>query len=164
MKKDVKSKKIENSGLVKQTFDFWFNNKETHIRSPFPEYIRSELKRIATQSFHNWINGLSDKAEKEVNDDIISEKFEEIIFEEGLKLVFTEDEKISINYPFLPKINDEINSDDKVERSVIIDRSTIKEGDHTFLVVKLENLEKKRFGKRNLNYLNRFLKCQLNNG
>lgn len=143
MKKEIIAKKVEQSQLVEQTFDFWFNNKDSHIRSPFPEYIRPDLKRIATQSFHNWINGLSSGSEKELNDEIIGEKFEEIIFEEGLKLVLTEDEKISINYPFLPKINDEINSDDKLGKSVIIDRSVGKEGDHIFLIVSLEKVANK---------------------
>ena len=48
MKKEIIAKKVEKSQLVEQTFDFWFNNKDSHIRSPFPEYIRPDLKRIAT--------------------------------------------------------------------------------------------------------------------
>lgn len=138
MKRELKPKKVESSELVEQAFEFWFNNKDQHIRSPFPEYIRPDLKRIATESFHKWINNLSDGAEKEVNDDVIAEKFEEIIFEEGLKLVLTEDEKISINYPFLPRVDDLINLNNDLEKSKVIDRSVVKEDDRVFLTVTLE--------------------------
>ena len=138
MKRELKPKKVESSELVEQTFEFWFNNKDQHIRSPFPEYIRPDLRRVATKSFHKWINNLSDGAEKEVNDDVIAEKFEEIIFEEGLKLVLTEDEKISINYPFLPRVDDLINLNNDLEKSKVIDRSIVKEEDRVFLAVTLE--------------------------
>ena len=138
MKKELKAKKVESSELVEQTFNFWFNNKDSHIRSPFPEYIRPDLKRNATLNFNTWINALSSGADKELNDEIIGEKFEEIIFEEGLRLVLTEDEKISINYPFLPRIDDVINADGQQEKSIIVDRSVVKEDDHVFLLVVLE--------------------------
>lgn len=138
MKRELKPKKVENSELVEQIFKFWFSNKDLHIRSPFPDYIRSDLRRVAIESFHKWINALNDGAEKEVNDGVIAEKFEEIIFEEGLKLVLTEDEKISINYPFLPRIDDLINLNNDLEKSKVIDRSVVKDGDRVFLAVTLE--------------------------
>ncbi len=136
--KELDPTTVESSELVEQTFDFWFNGKE-HIRSPFPEYIRPELKMKSVQRFFKWASGLNSKAEEEVNDTMIGEKFEEIIFEEALALVLTEDEKITINYPFLPRIGDEINDNEgNGKTSNVVDRAMEKVDDHLFLNMKLE--------------------------
>jgi hypothetical protein len=130
---------VESSELVEQTFNFWFSDNE-HIRSPFPEYIRPILKEKAVEDFFKWVSNLNPKAKEEVNDEMIAEKFEEIIFEVAMGLVHTEDEKITIQYPFLPRVDDEIrNNEEDVQLSKIIDRTLTKEGDTKFLKVKLEN-------------------------
>jgi len=41
-----------------------------------------------------------------LNDESIGEKFEKIIFETATKLIKTEDERITIVYPFLPRLKD----------------------------------------------------------
>ena len=53
-----------------------------------------------------------------------TEKFEEVIFETAIKLVLTVDEKLTIEYPFLPRLNDVIYEDvkNKIGKSIIIDR------------------------------------------
>lgn len=131
---------VESSELVEQTFNFWFSDNE-HIRSPFPEYIRPILKENAVDAFFKWVSNLNPKAKEEVNDEMIAEKFEEIIFETAMGLVHTEDEKITIQYPFLPRVDDEIrNNEEDVQLSKIIDRTLTKEGDTKFLKVKLENV------------------------
>lgn len=131
---------VESSELVEQTFNFWFSDNE-HIRSPFPEYIRPILKENAVDAFFKWVSNLNPKAKEEVNDEMIAEKFEEIIFETAMGLVHTEDEKITIQYPFLPRVDDEIrNNEEDAQLSKIIDRTLTKEGDTKFLKVKLENV------------------------
>lgn len=130
---------VESSELVEQTFKFWFNDNE-HIRSPFPAYIQPQLKTDATELFFTWANGIDPKAKDELNDEIIGEKFEEIIFETATKLIKTEDERITILYPFLPRLGDKLRKDDKID-SEITDRSIIKEGDTSFLKLKLQNIE-----------------------
>ena len=131
---------VESSELVEQTFTFWFSDNE-HIRSPFPEYIRPILKEKAVEDFFKWVSNLNPKAKEEVNDEMIAEKFEEIIFETAMGLVHTEDEKITIQYPFLPRVDDEIrNNEEDIQISKIIDRTLTKEGDTQFLKVKLENV------------------------
>jgi len=143
--KELDPNKVESSELVDQTFDFWFNGRD-HIRSPFPKYIHSELKSISTQKFYKWAAGLDVNAKDEVNETIIGEKFEEIIFEAAMDLVMTDDEKITINYPFLPRIGDEIDAqkeDNVDERSLIIKRSLNKNGDNLFLKVILERINSK---------------------
>jgi len=139
--KELDSNTVESSELVEQTFKFWFNNNE-HIRSPFPDYIQSDLKHEATGKFFNWAKGLDPKAKDELNDEAVGEKFEELIFETALKLIKTEDERITILYPFLPRLNDELKDDNGVD-SIIIDRSIYKEGDTSFLKVKCEKNDSK---------------------
>ena len=131
---------VESSEMVEQTITFWFSDNE-HIRSPFPEYIRPILKENALDAFFKWVSNLNPKAKEEVNDEMIAEKLEEIIFETAMGLVHTEDEKITIQYPFLPRVDDEIrNNEEDIQISKIIDRTLIKEGDTKFLKVKLENV------------------------
>ncbi len=136
--KELNPTSVESSEMVEQTFNFWFSDKE-HIRSPFPEYIRPDLKLKSTKQFFKWVEGLNEKASEEINDVIVGEKFEEIIFETALTLVQLEDEKITINYPFLPRLGDEIKDQDKEkEVSVVIDRWIEKEKDNSFLNVKMQ--------------------------
>lgn len=127
---------IESSELVEQSFRFWFSD-HGHIRSPFPDYIRPELKRTATELFFQWSSNLKEEAKNEINEEIIAEKFEEIIFETASKLVKTEDERITILYPFLPRTGDVIGNEVQ-EPGKIVDRWIQKEKDHNFLWVKCE--------------------------
>jgi len=129
---------VESSELVEQTFKFWFSDNE-HIRSPFPNYIHSELKIKATDLFFQWAKGINPEAKDELNDEMIGEKFEEIIFETALSLIKTEDERITILYPFLPRLDDKIKSDSGAD-SKIIDRELTKESDHSFMKVKMKDL------------------------
>ncbi len=133
---------LESSDLVEQTFSFWFNDSD-HIRSPFPEYIRKELKLKATEQFFDWASTLDPKAKDEVNDEVVGEKFEAIIFEIASTLVMTDDEKITIQYPFLPRLGDVIyeNAETKEGESAITDRGLIKDGDTTFLKIYLKKIE-----------------------
>ncbi len=142
--KQLQQGTVESSELVEETLKFWFTDNQ-HIRSPFPEYIRTELSDKAVKGFFQWASGLDAKAKDEVNDEIIAEKFEEIIFENAMHLVKTEDEKITIQYPFLPRLDDEISpsADADEEKSIVKDRSLIKEGDDSFLKVKLEKVNSK---------------------
>lgn len=130
---------VESSELVEQTFNFWFNDQE-HIRSPFPNYIHNELRRKATENFFKWASGLNNKAKDEINDEIIGERFEEIIFETAMDLVMTEDEKTTIKYPFLPRVGDMIfeNAENQTGKSIVLSRSMQKEGDQSFMSIKLE--------------------------
>ena len=132
--KELDEKAIENSELVVQTFKFWLTDNE-HIRCPFPDYIHKELKSQAILSFGAWAKSLNPKAKDEVNDEIVAEKFEEIIFETALKLVQKEDERITILYPFLPRLGDKLDG----KGDEIIKRTLIKEKDVSYLKIRLIN-------------------------
>jgi len=132
---------FKSSEIVEQTIHYWYSD-HNHVRSPFPDYIQGKLKEESTKLFFNWIKQLDPKGKEEINDEIISERFEEIIFNTALDLVKTEDERITILYPFLPRIEDQIRSDkesDSENKSTIVDRELVKEGDASYLNVILEN-------------------------
>lgn len=131
--KELDNTTVESSELVEQTFKFWFSDNE-HIRSPFPTYIHNDLQAQATKRFFEWTVGLNPKAKDELDDEMVGEKFEEFIFETALTLIKTEDERITILYPFLPRLGDSLNDDQQAE-STIVDRSLFKEGDDSFLKV-----------------------------
>jgi len=127
--------------MIKAAFDFWFNSNN-HVRSPFPDYIREKLEEESIEKFLSWNSQISDKARKDINDEILAEKFEEIIFELALSMVITEDEKLTIRYPFMLRIGDivknKVNSEDTIDNTVI-GRSYTKRGDTAFLKVQLQS-------------------------
>jgi hypothetical protein len=126
------------SKFIEEAFRFWFIDQE-HIRSPFPVYIQSELKQKTIKKFNEWLNGIHQDAKDEFNDEMFAEKFEEILFEIALELVITEDEKITILYPFLPRLNDTTTKDNN--ESVIVERNIKVNGDYKSLEIKcLENI------------------------
>ncbi len=132
---------IVESEMIESAFDFWLNDHE-HIRSPFPAYIQGKLKNEAIDKFTDWTTRVSEKkASKDVNDVIVTEKFEEILFETGAEMVATEDEKLTILYPFMPRIGDVIKDKDKGEESTVLDRTHLKRGDNSFLKVKLKTID-----------------------
>ncbi len=138
---DKKSEPIQKNGMIETAYNFWFNDSG-HIRSPFPVYIREILKEKASVKFSDWTSKISERAKKEINDEILAEKFEEILFETALGLVSTEDEKLTILYPFMPRTGDVINPKDAPNgESKITRRAHLKRGDHSFLKLKLEAID-----------------------
>jgi hypothetical protein len=126
------------SKFIEEAFHFWFND-EDHIRSPFPDYIRPALKQKATEKFSEWIEGVHQDAKDEFNDEMFAEKFEEILFEISLSLIQTEDERITILYPFLPRLNDKTAKDS--QESIIIERAIQVDGDFKSLLLTCLNSE-----------------------
>ncbi len=139
----IESDALKTSEFIEEAFKFWFKDND-HVRSPFPEYIQSKLKIASVEKFNFWINNLKPEAKDELNDEIIAEKFEEALFEEASKLVITEDEHVSILYPFLPRIGDSIH-DENDQTSTISDRSIQKIDENNFLKLKCQNSETKEF-------------------
>ena len=139
-----KTKFIIKNGMIETAFNFWFNDHE-HIRSPFPVYIREMLKEKTTNKFFDWTAKISERAKKEINDVIVAEKFEEILSETASEMVLTEDEKLTILYPFMPRIGDVINPKDSPDgESKVIDRTHRKRGDNAFLKVKLKTIDSEK--------------------
>ena len=139
MNKETES--VVENGMIEAALNFWFNDSG-HIRSPFPFYIRETLKEKSSAKFSDWTSKISERAKKEINDEIIAEKFEEILFEVASELVLTEDEKLTILYPFMPRIGDVINPKETPNgESKIIGRARLRRGDDSFLKVKLKTID-----------------------
>jgi hypothetical protein len=98
---------VAQSEMVRQALRFWFEDQE-HIRSPFPRHLQPMVAEKGSVRFAEWLNRLHEKAKDEVNDEVLAEKFEEILFQVGLELAQTEDERISLLFPFLPRIGDQV--------------------------------------------------------
>lgn len=137
----LKSQKYVEPGMIEAAFSFWFSDQD-HVRSPFPYYIQEKLRPAAIDKFLGWSSQISEKAKKDINDEILAEKFEEILFELALNMVLTEDEKLTIRYPFLVRIGDVIKAKDAPDgraESRVIDRWYAKKDDAAFMKVKLKN-------------------------
>lgn len=126
-----------NSELVQVALQFWFENEEGHIRSPFPSYIREELTKQTLERFVAWIDQLTETAEKEVTDEVVAGKLEEILFESALPLVKNEDERITVMFPFLPRIGDPVapNLAAQTPGGVVQHREIVIENEEPFLHV-----------------------------
>lgn len=135
---------IQSSELIEETFKFWFSDND-HIRTPFPEYIRHDLQEKAIAQFFEWASNLHPDAKDEVTEEIIAEKFEEFIFDNATQLVLTEDEKLTIEYPFLPRLGDVIFEDveNKTGESTVVDRYKLTEDENPFMKIKLEKIDSK---------------------
>src|SRR5690554_1461334 len=130
---------LETSEFIEEVFHFWYNDNG-HIRTPFPTYIQQKLKVEATEKFYSWVNNLKPEAKDELNEEAIAEKFEEVLFSLASQMVQTEDERISILFPFLPRINDILKDKDQAQNTVI-DRHIKKEKDISFLHLMCVNKE-----------------------
>ncbi len=127
--------------MIEAAFNFWFVDNQ-HVRSPFPQYIQKGLKLEAANKFLYWAGRISEQAKKEINDEILAEKFEEIIFETALGMALTEDERLTINYPFMPRVGDELQQNDQqgiTTTSTITERIYFKKDDEAFIKIKLKN-------------------------
>lgn len=124
-------------GMISAALEYWLTDTD-HIRSPFPKELHKKIAEDAAGAMLLWASKLSDAAKKEFNDDLLSERFEEILFEVALQMVTDEDQKITIRYPFMPRIGDPIakTSADAAEKTgTIVKRRIDKRGDAVFLVV-----------------------------
>jgi hypothetical protein len=134
---------VAGSELLEAAFKFWFSDHE-HIRSPFPQYIHTELKKLATNRFFEWAKELDAKAKEDLNEPLVAEKLEEVIFATAMDLVKTFDEKLTIRYPFLPRMGDLANRDG-ASAGKVVDRLTVRENDIEYMKLILESPEGSRW-------------------
>jgi hypothetical protein len=136
-------KKVEGSALVEETLKFWFTDQD-HLRSPFPLYIRERLKTEAISNYLKWMDQLDEKGKEEMGEDFFRDKLEEVIFQTAIHFVKTEDEKLTLCYPFMPRIGDKVKASNDGEFSIVFERGLITKGDQKYLRIKLkeENSEK----------------------
>ena len=141
-KKKIKESSMDDEMLT-AVFNYWYSD-HGRVRSPFPEYIRAPLRVKTLDVFWGCINSLSEKTRKEINDTVLVEMSEEILFEMALGLVLTDDERITIRYPMMMRLGDRVEQKDISEEqatSKVIDRWLIKREGGNFMKVKLQNIK-----------------------
>ena len=107
-KEEVEIRSIISAKFIDPGFEYWFSNHE-HVRSPFPSAIRNALKERVSNIFFEWIDGLKERELKAMKEDEFVEMFETLLFNEAMKLVEDEDQQLTIAYPFLPRLGDQVN-------------------------------------------------------
>lgn len=130
------------SGMARQAFTYWFAD-HGHVRSPFPPYLRAELRELALAAFRGWLLKLDPKAQEEMNEEAAFGKFEELMFHEAIRLVRTEDEALNLRFPFLPRIGDRISGGELEGRAgdnIVRKRSLVSEGKDEYLKVEVEHV------------------------
>jgi hypothetical protein len=132
------TKLIVETRFLKPGFDYWFSNHE-HIRTPFPLKIKEETKSNTTAIFMDWVEGLKQEEFDAMTDDEFAEMFETILFNEAIKLVENEDEKLTIIYPFLPRVCDIVNHQD-YGKGKIIKRKEIIENNKKMFEVSVQSV------------------------
>ena len=134
----IKEQDFIGNDFFETSFNFWFNDNE-HIRTPFPEAIQAEVKKKSFRVFMEWVFELSEDEKSKLDNEEIAETFEMILFNQAMELVESEDEKLTICYPFMPRLDDVVEDKEK-GASVIIERTLdIKENEKKFLKLKLKS-------------------------
>lgn len=91
----IKEQDFIGNDFFETSLNFWFNDNE-HIRTPFPETIRPEVKEKSFRVFMEWVFELSEDEKSKLENEEIAETFEMILFNQAMELVNSEDEKITI--------------------------------------------------------------------
>lgn len=134
---------LASSDMVLQTFNYWFSDHD-HVRCPIPFYVHDEVKMKSVVAFRAWMSKLNSKANEEITEEIAHEKFEEILFEQAARLVKTDDEILTLRFPFLPRLGDPIDGGDIAGRggeNIIRGRSLVSEDKDEFMEMSVENIE-----------------------
>ncbi len=134
----IKKQDFLGADFFEASFNFWFKDNE-QIRTPFPAKIRPELKEHTSRLFVDWILELSDEEKLKLEKEEIAEVFEMFLFNQALGLVENEEQRITISYPFLPRVGDVV--DDKLRgSSIVIERQMkVKEDNKKYLKLNLKS-------------------------
>lgn len=136
----AKTREIISTKFIDPGFNYWFSNHE-HIRSPFPPEIRQELKKQTSAVFFDWLDGLKQGELSALKDDEFAEMFENILFNEAMKMVDDPDQKLTIAYPFMPRLGDKVNHNQHGRGEVVARKETAtKENKKFFEITVLSQL------------------------
>jgi len=139
-KEYISTQTVIDDAFINQSFLFWFEDQE-HIRSPFCENIKPELKEKTHRVFMEWVYELNQDELKEMKDEDYVEMFENILFNQASQLIDAKDvdSLITINYPFLPRLGDSVD-DEKYGSSRVLRREIQKkDDDKVYMTLSMEN-------------------------
>ena len=135
----IKEQDFLGADFFEASFKFWFNDTE-QIRSPFPEKIQPELSELTSRIFLEWILELSDEEKSKLENEAIAEVFEMILFNQAIGLVEDEEQKITICYPFLPRVGDVVEDKSRGSSTVMARQMHVKENNKKYLKLNLKSL------------------------
>jgi hypothetical protein len=135
-----------NYEFIEETLNYWLKGHQ-YFQSPFPDYMKEELKLVSVEKFNSWMKSADAKHLKVMNKDMLVKKLEEFMFTTAFSLVKNEDEKITICYPFMPGLGSilkeemeiEPGMDNSVTDSKVFKREIIREDNKMFLKIHLVN-------------------------
>ena len=136
----IKKQDFIGSDFFETSFKFWFSDNK-HIRTPFPEQIQKELEEKTFRVFMEWVYELSKDEKEKMKNEEIAETFEMILFNQAIALVNDEDQKITICYPFLPRLGDVVDDHKKGASKIIERKLDVNKDEKKYLKVKLKSEE-----------------------
>lgn len=134
----IKEQDFVETDFFEASFKFWFKDNE-QIRSPFPEKIQPELRGLTSRIFVEWILELSDEEKSKLDKEEIAEVFEMFLFNQAIGLVEDEEQKITICYPFLPRVDDVVDDKSRGSSTVIKRQMNVKEDNKKYLKLNLKS-------------------------
>jgi hypothetical protein len=134
----IKGQDFIGSDFLKESFKFWFKDNQ-HIRTPFPENIQKKLKEKTLRIFMEWVYELTDKEKSNLENEEIAEIFEMILFNQAIEMVDDEDQKITICYPFLPRLGDVLDDKERGKSKVTGRKVDTNKDEKKYLKVKLKS-------------------------
>lgn len=134
----VKEQDFIGNDFFEESFKFWFEDNE-HIRTPFPVEIQEKLKKQTFRFFMEWVYELTDEEKSGMENDALVETFEIILFNQAMGLVEEEDQKITICYPFMPRLGDVVDDKERGASKVVNRKIDLYKDEKKYLKVKLKS-------------------------
>ena len=134
----IKEQDFVGNDFFETSFKFWFNDTE-QIRTPFPAIIQPELREKTTRIFLEWVFELSEEEKVKLQNEEIAEVFEMILYNQAFGMVDDKDQKITICYPFLPRVGDVVDDKSRGSSTVIERQIDVKENNKKYLKLNLKS-------------------------
>ena len=134
----IKEQDFVGSDFFDESFKFWFEDNQ-HIWTPFPDEIQEQLKEKTSRVFMEWVYELSDEEKTQLKNEEIAETFEMILFNQAIDLVEDEDQKITICYPFMPRLGDVVDDNEKGASKIVSRKLDVNKDEKKYLKVKLKS-------------------------
>jgi hypothetical protein len=134
----IKEQDFIGNDFFEESFKFWFTNNHD-IRTPFPENIHEELKGKTFRVFMEWVYELKNEEKSKLEKEEIVELFEMILFNQAMGMVEDEDQKITICYPFMPRLGDAVDDNERGTGKVIGRKLDLEKDEKKYLKVILKS-------------------------
>ena len=134
----IKEQDLVGDDFFEMSFKFWFKDNE-QIRTPFPEKIQPELRKLTSRTFVEWVLEQSDEEKSKLGEEEIVEVFEMFLFSQAMGLVEEEEQKITILYPFLPRAGDLVDDKSRGPSTVTKREMSVNDDNKKYLKLNLKS-------------------------